>query len=100
MKTEIDEWKDLCAQKDADLRSIYHKLYNDKTGIDKNLDFIEDTKTVQFDSEKPTISTLNGGSDRMKNYIIENKKRIRSRSRNNERKNATNLSGRRKSNLK
>ena len=41
------------------------------------------------------------GNDRMKNFIVENKKRIRSRSRNNERKNMTsNSAKKRKSSLK
>ena len=35
LKTEIDEWKEVCSEKDAELRGIYHKLFNDKTGIDK-----------------------------------------------------------------
>jgi hypothetical protein len=83
LKTEIDEWKEACAEKDAELRSIYHKLFNDKVGIEKQIDFNEDIKTVHYDSDKPVIS---GELGTMKNYIKENKRHIRSRSRNNEKK--------------
>jgi hypothetical protein len=77
----------VCSEKDAELRSIYHKLFNDKTGIDKQLVFQEDVRTLKFDGERP-VNTLVPG-DKMKNFIVENKKKIRSRSRNNERKNMT-----------
>jgi hypothetical protein len=77
----------VCSEKDTELRSIYHKLFNDHTGIDKQLAFNDDFKTLRFDGDRPANSIL--PSDRMKNYIVENKKKIRSRSRNNERKNMT-----------
>ena len=35
LKTEVDTWKDACAEKEAELRSIYHKLFNDKNGLEK-----------------------------------------------------------------
>lgn len=44
-------------------------------------------RTLKFDGERP-VNTLVPG-DKMKNFIVENKKKIRSRSRNNERKNMT-----------
>lgn len=87
MKTEIDEWKEVCSEKDAELRGIYHKLFNDKTGIDKQLAFNEDVRSLKYDSDRPPNTILPG--ERMKNFIVENKKKIRSRSRNNERKNLT-----------
>ncbi|TNV85257.1 hypothetical protein FGO68_gene13347 [Halteria grandinella] len=95
LKSEIDEWKDACAQKDAEIRGIYHKLFNDKVGIDKQIDFTEDVRTITYDADKPpsALITNNGGG---KNFIAENKKRIRSRSRNNEKRNKTTTSNRSK----
>jgi hypothetical protein len=87
LKTEIDEWKEVCSEKDAELRSIYHKLFNDMTGIDKQLGFSNDVKILKFDGDRPSNTIM--PSDKMKNFIVENKKKIRSRSRNNERKNMT-----------
>ena len=87
LKTEIDEWKEVCSEKDTELRSIYHKLFNDKTGIEKSLLFNEDVKYLKFDGDRPPNTIIPG--ERMKNFIVENKKKIRSRSRNNERKNLT-----------
>ena len=87
LKSEIDEWKEVCSEKDAELRSIYHKLFNDKSGIEKQLVFQEDVRTLKFDGERPVNTIVSG--DKMKNFIVENKKKIRSRSRNNERKNMT-----------
>lgn len=42
---------------------------------------------IKFDGDRPANSMMSG--DRMKNFIVENKRKIRSRSRNNERKNMT-----------
>lgn len=96
LKTEVDTWKDACADKEAELRAIYHKLFNDKFGLDKQLSFSDDIKRINFDAERPATAigqflTADGQlqSGRMKNFIVENKKRIRSRSRNNERRNHT-----------
>ena len=77
----------MCSEKDAELRSIYHKLFNDKSGIEKQLIFQEDVRTLKFDGERPVNTIVPG--EKMKNFIVENKKKIRSRSRNNERKNMT-----------
>lgn len=96
LKAEVDIWKDACAEKEAELRAIYHKLFNDKVGIDKQLNFSEDIKMINYDAERPPTAIgqfINADgqlqSSRMKNFIVENKKRIRSRSRNNERRNQT-----------
>ena len=48
-----DTWKDACAEKEAELRAIYHKLFNDKFGIDKQLNFSEDIKMINYDAERP-----------------------------------------------
>jgi len=56
LKTEIDEWKDTCAEKEAELRTVYHKLFNDKVGIDKQIEFNDDVRTIHYDAEKPILS--------------------------------------------
>lgn len=93
LKLEVDTWKDACADREAELRSIYHKLFNDLNGLDKHLSFAADIKTQIFDSDRPATAvsyflTADGQlqTARLKNFIVENKKRIRSRSRANERK--------------
>jgi hypothetical protein len=53
LKLEVDTWKDACADREAELRSIYHKLFNDKFGLDKHLSFVEEIKTINFDPERP-----------------------------------------------
>ena len=35
LKVEIEEWRELCADKDTELRQIHHKIYNDLIGVDK-----------------------------------------------------------------
>jgi hypothetical protein len=46
LKNEIEEWKNVFSEKDAELRAIYHKLFNDKNGIDKKIDFNEEVKNI------------------------------------------------------
>ena len=48
LKDEVEEWKNACALKDAELRSIYHKLYNDKLGMDKKLEFSADVRIENY----------------------------------------------------
>ncbi len=74
-KEEIEEWKALCADREAELRSIYHKLYNDKVGIDKNVDILEDAKVINYSQERPVIPF-----SKVKNYVLENRNRLRSKS--------------------
>lgn len=52
----MDTWKDACADKEAELRAIYHKLFNDKFGLDKQLAFSEDIRTINFDAERPATA--------------------------------------------
>lgn len=52
-------------------------------------------RTIQYDAERP-VTAGEIGVYRMKNFIAENKRRIRSRSRNNEKKHQTTYSSRRK----
>lgn len=56
MKTEVDTWKDACADKEAELRAIYHKLFNDKFGLDKQVGFSEDIKKIPFDADRPATA--------------------------------------------
>lgn len=78
LKLEIEEWRDLCAEKDTELRQIHHKIYNDILGIDKKIEFNDEIQTKEFDSTRP----VNADSKRIINFIKHNKKRIRSRSKN------------------
>lgn len=52
----MDTWKDACADKEAELRAIYHKLFNDKFGLDKQLAFSEDIRRINFDAERPATA--------------------------------------------
>ena len=56
LKLEVDTWKDACAEREAELRAIYHKLFNDKFGLDKQLIFALDTKTLNFDADRPATA--------------------------------------------
>jgi hypothetical protein len=42
LKLEIEEWRDLCAEKDTELRQIHHKIYNDLMGVDKKIEFSDE----------------------------------------------------------
>lgn len=73
---EIDEWREISATKETELRALQHKIYNDLTGIDKNVGFNDVIQTKEFESEKPV------NSEKIKNFIMHNKKKLRSRSKN------------------
>ena len=75
-KEELEEWKGICAEREAELRAIYHKLYNDKVAIDKQVDFSEDIKVTNYSQERPVVPF-----GRVKNYVLENRNRLRSKSR-------------------
>jgi hypothetical protein len=36
---EIEEWRELCAEKDTEIRQIHHKIYNDIIAVDKKIEF-------------------------------------------------------------
>jgi hypothetical protein len=78
LKLEIEEWREVCAEKDTELRQIRHKVYNDIIGVDKRTEFNEEIQTKEFDSNRP----VNADSKKITNFIKHNKKRIRSRSKN------------------
>jgi len=76
LKLEIEEWRDLCSDKERELRQLQHKIYNDIVGVDKKIKFNEEIYTKEFDTNRP----VNADAKRVKNFINHNKKRIRSRS--------------------
>lgn len=39
LKLEIEEWRDISAAKETELRQLHHRLYNDLIGVDKHLVF-------------------------------------------------------------
>lgn len=47
-------------------------------GVEKKIEFNDEIQTKEFDGEKP----VNSDSKRIRNFIKDNKKRIRSRSKN------------------
>jgi hypothetical protein len=75
---EIDEWREIAAAKETELRALQHKIYNDLRGIDKNVGFDDVIQTKEFESEKP----VNSEANKIKNFIMHNKKKLRSRSKN------------------
>lgn len=78
LKLEIDEWRDICSEKDTELRKLQHKIYNDIVGVDKKIEFNDETYTKEFDRNKPVNTDIR----KIRNYIQHNKKRIRSKSKN------------------
>ena len=83
LKMEIDEWRDICSDKETELRQLQHKIYCDIVGVEKKTEFKDEVQTKEFDSEKPS-SYVNGANGldmrKIRNFIQHNKNRIRSRS--------------------
>eukprot|EP00347_Sterkiella_histriomuscorum_P020154 403338901 len=77
LKLEIEEWREICSEKETELRQLQHKIYNDIIGVDKKIEFNEEIQTKEFDSSKPVMSP---DQRKIRNFIQHNKKRIRSRS--------------------
>ena len=66
LKAEIEEWREVCAEKDTELRTIQHRLYNDLVGLDKKIDFQEEVLTREFDpTSPPSLQTRSS-----KNFIL------------------------------
>ncbi|CDW73954.1 UNKNOWN [Stylonychia lemnae] len=78
LKLEIEEWRDICSEKETELRQLQHKIYNDIMGQEKRIEFNDEVQTREFDGHKP----VNQDSRKVRNFIQHNKKRIRSRSKN------------------
>jgi len=58
------------------MRKLEHKVGNCMSGVEKKVDFSGDVRTMEFSSEKP----VNGDLGKNRNFILLNKKRMRSRS--------------------
>lgn len=78
LKLEIEEWRDLCSDKERELRQLQHKIYNDIVGVDKRIEFNEELFIKEFDTNRPVTED----TKKIRNFIKQNKKRIRSRSKN------------------
>lgn len=76
LKLEIEEWREVSSDKERELRQIYHRLYNDLIGINKQVQFDETVQLKEFDGNRPVNTEVN----RIKNYIKHNKQRIIPRS--------------------
>jgi len=76
LKGEMEEWKEIAAAKDSQLRALQHKLSIQLGGIDKKVDFDENVERKEFDAKGP----VSQGGKKGRNFIRLNKKRIRSRS--------------------
>ncbi len=75
LKLEIEEWRELSASKDTELRGLYHRLGNDFKIIDKKVEFEGEVHYKNYDASKPVAV-----EERVKNFIKMNKNKIRSRS--------------------
>jgi len=42
LKLEIEEWREICSEKETELRQLQHKIYNDIIGVDKKIEFNEE----------------------------------------------------------
>ncbi len=76
LKLEIEEWKDISANKDSELRQIQHKVFNDMQGIEKRVDFSDKVQKTAIDQDKPVNPDVN----KHRNFVRFNKQKIRSRS--------------------
>lgn len=79
MKLEIEEWRDICSDRETELRQLHHRIYNDIMGVNKKIEFNEEVQTKEFDPAGPVTTA---DQRKIRNYIQHNKKRIRSRSKN------------------
>lgn len=76
MKSEIDEWREIAAAKETELRALQHKIYSDLTGVERNVGFDDIIQTKEFDQCRPVNTDVN----KVKDFIMHNKKKLRSRS--------------------
>lgn len=76
MKIEIEEWREISAIKEAELRQIQHRLHADLIGVEKEVNFQEEVQLKEYESNRP----VSLDAKKVRNFIKHNKKKIRSRS--------------------
>ena len=71
MKSEIEEWRNICAEKDVMIRNIWHKVFEGMHGIDKIVNFEEDIHVREYEEGFPVEIK------KIKNFIQHNKKKLK-----------------------
>ena len=63
LKQEIDEWREISAQKETELRQLHHRLHRDLLSQNKEVVFDEVVVMKEYDGSRPV------SVDKIKNFI-------------------------------